>query len=111
MGTNQRAASNASLEQVAENPHILPNQEFDSVSDVEDVLEEERVRHDLFHDAVKHVLARRVQNADVVLNAEKEKVRYANVLTSQELKFLLDCEVLPQDVPYREEAVILNSKP
>ncbi len=109
MGTNQRA-SNASQEYVAENSDILPKQEVDSESDVEEVPKEERVRHELFHDAVKQAVAQRVQNADVVLSAEKEKVRYASVLTSQELKFLLDCDVLSQEVPYRDATAILNSK-
>ena len=110
MGTNQRTSS-ASPEYVAENSDILPKQEVDSESDVEEVQEEERVRHELFHDAVKQAVAQRVQNADVVLSAEKEKVRYASVLTSQELKFLLDCDVLSQDAPCRDGADILNSKP
>lgn len=110
MGTNQRP-SNASSECVVENSDILSKQELDSESDVVEVLKEERVRHELFHEAVKHAMTQRVQDADVALSGQKEKVRYANVLTSQELKFLLECELLPQDAPYGEVVAMLNSKP
>lgn len=101
MGTNQRS-SDASPAYLSENSDIFFEHEVGSESDVVEVLKDELVRHELFHEAVKQAVAQRVQNADVVLSGEKERVRYANVLTSQELKFLLECELPPQDALYEE---------
>jgi hypothetical protein len=56
-----------------------------------EVPQEERVRHETFHEAVKQALAQQKHNEDASRRGKKvEKPDYGNLLSSQELKCLLE---------------------
>ena len=56
-----------------------------------DVPQAERTRHETFHEAVKQALAQQMQNEDASRRGKKvEKPDYGNLLSSQELKCLLE---------------------
>lgn len=56
-----------------------------------EVPQEERARHETFHEAVKQALAQQMQNEDASRRGKKvEKPDYGNLLSSQELKCLLE---------------------
>jgi hypothetical protein len=59
-------------------------------TDAMNVPDAERVRHDLFHAAVKRVLERHGKTLNGVLkNNDETGSRYKSLLTSSELRFLL----------------------
>ena len=55
-----------------------------------DVQLDERARHELFHQAVRQILIRNAQkDSENSRDKSSRKLEYANLLTKQELKFLL----------------------
>ena len=56
-----------------------------------EVPQEERTRHEIFHEAVKQALAQKIQNESTSTRGKKvDKPDYGNLLTTQELKCLLE---------------------
>jgi hypothetical protein len=83
-------ASKSALENSVEDPMVTSTLGSDQEPCHVEVPQEERARHETFHEAVKQALAQQMQNEDASRRGKKvEKSDYSNLLSSQELKCLL----------------------
>lgn len=90
MEKKQNASQSASDNSVEES---MVTSALDSVQNpcIAEVQQAERTRHETFHEAVKQVLAQQIQNENKSIRGKKvEKHDYGNLLTTQELKCLLE---------------------
>lgn len=87
----KKHASKSAPKNSAEDPMVASNLGSDEDPCLVEVPQEERIRHETFHEAVKQALAQQMQIEDASRRGRKvEKPDYGKLLSSQELKCLLE---------------------
>ena len=90
MGKKQHASKSAFNNSVA-NSMVTSALDSGKEPSIADVPREELTRHEIFHEAVKQALAQQIQNESTSIRGKKvDKPDYGNLLTTQELKCLLE---------------------